>query len=312
MPKTSVRTVEISAEQSGRRLDNYLSGILKNVPKSFIYRIIRRGEVRVNGSRSRPDRKLVARDLIRIPPMTPADNTEPSIGVAKLESISRSIIFENDNILVINKPAGLAVHGGSGLRFGVIDIVRTLRPRDPAIELIHRLDRDTSGCLVFAKDYPSLRFIQQQLISPDSLKTYLALTGGELSVSPTVIDLRLTTTRIGGEKRTVIASDGKHAATEFTTLETVAELSLLRARITTGRTHQIRVHAAATGHPIAGDKKYGDRGLNEALRRQGLRRMFLHAKSIRLRPGPDLEPMTIEAPLPKDLDDFLAKLRCSS
>ena len=310
MPRTGVRTLEITADQSGRRLDNYLCGILKNVPKSFIYKIIRRGEVRVNGSRSRPDRKLAVLDLIRIPPMTAGNNAEPTISNANLESISRCIIFENDDVLVINKPSGLAVHGGSGLRFGVIDIVRNLRPETPAIELVHRLDRDTSGCLVLAKNYPSLRLIQQQLINPASHKTYLVLINGELSVSPTVIDLRLTTTRMGGEKRTVVASDGKHASTELTALETFGDMSLVRAQIATGRTHQIRVHAASTGHPIAGDKKYGDRMLNERLRKRGLHRMFLHAKSITLRPGQDLNPITFEAPLSKELSDFIAKLRC--
>lgn len=312
MPRTSVRTLEVTAEQSGRRLDNYLSGILKNVPKSFIYKIIRRGEVRVNGSRSRPDRKLAVLDLIRIPPMIEGSTAEATISNANLESISRRIIFENDNILVINKPSGLAVHGGSGLRFGVIDIVRNLRPEPPAIELVHRLDRDTSGCLVFTKNYPSLRLIQHQMSSPASRKTYLVLIEGELSVSPTIIDLRLSTKRLGGENRTVVASDGKHASTKLTELETFGDLSLVRAQIATGRTHQIRVHAASAGHAIAGDKRYGDRTLNERLRRRGLHRMFLHANSITLRPGRDLNPITLEAPLPKGLNDFVEKLRCST
>lgn len=312
MPRIGVRTLEISPDQSGRRLDNYLSGILKNVPKSFIYRIIRRGEVRVNGSRSRPDTKLASKDLIRIPPVTESDRTDPVISAAKRTLISQSIVYENAAILVLNKPAGLAVHGGSGLHYGAIDIVRDLRPENPAIELAHRLDRDTSGCLVFAKDYPALRQIQRQMSSPDSDKTYIALLTGEVLKTPQLIDLRLTTTRVGGEKKTIVASDGKHAATEFSTIESIAGMSLSKARISTGRTHQIRVHAAATGHPIAGDKKYGDLALNAHLRKRGLRRMFLHAQSITLRPGDEVQSITIEAPLPGDLSDFLTKLRCNS
>lgn len=309
MAKTPVRTVEISAEQSGRRLDNYLSGVLKTAPKSFIYRIIRRGEVRVNGSRSRPDTRLLEADKVRIPPMLMPDKAERIIAPDKFDLIDRSILFEDDEILVLNKPAGFAVHGGSGLRFGVIDILRALRPQNPNIELAHRLDRDTSGCLVCAKSYPSLRRAQQDLGAEESRKTYLALVVGTLSHSPLPVTLSLRTSQAGGEKRTVVAADGKPAFTEFSLLEAYPHVSLVQARITTGRTHQIRVHAAAIGHVIAGDKKYGDRIFNEQIRQRGLQRMFLHAAAISLRVGSGARRRRIEAPLPSDLDQFLAKLR---
>jgi len=311
MSKTGVRTLEISPEQGGRRLDNYLSSILKNVPKSFIYRIIRRGEVRVNGSRSRPNTKLACKDLIRIPPVAEGDTSDPVISRSIQALVSASIVFENSAILVLNKPPGIAVHSGSGLHYGAIDIVRKLRPEHPAIELAHRLDRDTSGCLVFAKNYPALRRVQTEMANPDSQKTYLALLDGEFSKKPRLIDLNLSATRIGGEKKTIVASDGKHAATEFTLVEHVAGMSLTEARISTGRTHQIRVHAVAAGHPVAGDKKYGDVALNMRLRNRGLRRMFLHAKSITLRPDEAQAPITIEAPIPNDLGNFLSTLRCT-
>jgi 23S rRNA pseudouridine955/2504/2580 synthase len=310
MPKIGVRKIEISPEQSGRRLDNYLTGILKNVPKSFIYRIIRRGEVRVNGSRSRPDTRLKEADIVRIPPLSGTASAEPVIGAARLAAIERAIVFENDAVLVLDKPSGMAVHGGSGLRFGVIDIVRRLRPGDPGIELAHRLDRDTSGCLIFTKDYPTLRLVQRQLSSRDSHKTYLTLLRGELSQPRVEVDLSLATSRAGGEKRTVVADDGKHALTEFTLVETLGGMSLARVTIATGRTHQIRVHAAAIGHPVTGDRKYGDRATNSDLRRLGLHRMFLHAVSITLTPGSGSRKVAIDAPLPADLLQLLRSLRC--
>ncbi len=310
MPRIGARKVEVSPEQSGRRLDNFLSTVLKNVPKSFIYRIIRRGEVRVNGSRSRPDTRLAAADLVRIPPLNDDEGARPVIGAAKRELIAAAVIFENDALLVLNKPSGLAVHAGSGLRFGVRDIVREMRPGDPDIELTHRLDRETSGCLVFAKNYPALRLVQQQLVHGDSRKNYLTLLRGELPQTCTKVELKLAAMRTGGEKQTVVAKDGKHAMTEFTAIETIAGLCLAEARIATGRTHQIRVHAAAIGHPVAGDRKYGDDTVNADLHRYGLRRMFLHAASISLRPAAGMSPITITAPLPPDLTQFLSAIRC--
>ncbi|MFT4581771.1 MAG: 23S rRNA pseudouridine955/2504/2580 synthase [Gammaproteobacteria bacterium] len=310
MSKTGAITHEIGVNENGRRLDNFLTGFLKNVPKSFIYRIIRRGEVRVNGSRSRPHRKLVTADRVRIPPMTIVEQGDQVIGAQKLEQISRSIIFENDSTLVINKPAGFAVHAGSGLLFGVIDIVRRLRPNDPEIELVHRIDRDTSGCLLLAKNYPALRHLQNQIADPSSEKTYLSLLHGELSEPTLDVDLRLSTIRIGGEKKTIPAADGKEAHTCFTTIEKFSGMTLAQARITTGRTHQIRAHAAAIGNPVIGDKKYAAAAQQDMARDLGLRRMFLHASSLTIKTSTDEPAVRIEAPLSSDLEELLRALRC--
>ncbi|HCU89546.1 MAG TPA: hypothetical protein DGR97_06375 [Gammaproteobacteria bacterium] len=312
MTKTSVQTVEVASNQSGRRLDNFLASVLKNVPKSFIYKIIRRGEVRVNGSRARPELKLLANDLVRIPPLMEALASGRVISAARRTLIEDAIIYEDDKILVIDKPAGIAVHRGSGLRYGAIDIVRELRPQCPGIELAHRLDRDTSGCLVFAKDYPTLRQIQMQIQTPDCRKSYVTLLNGVFSATCQLIELRLATSRAEGEKITTVSRTGKPAATKFKTIESFGDLSLVEAQILTGRTHQIRVHGAASGHPVAGDKKYGDPIVNTNLRKRGLRRMFLHARSITLQLGGSFEEITVEAPLPKELEEFLTELRCAN
>jgi len=312
MTKTGVRTLEIASNQSGRRLDNFLTSILKNVPKSFIYKIIRRGEVRVNGSRTRPERKLLENDLVRIPPLMESLPSRRIISTAKRTLVDKAIVYEDNKILVLNKPAGIAVHGGSGLRYGAIDIVRELRPQSPDIELAHRLDRDTSGCLVFAKDYRTLRQIQTQILDPGCRKTYVTLLSGEFPRACQLVELRLATSRAEGEKITIVSKDGKPATTEFKTIETFDDLSLVEVRIFTGRTHQIRVHGAAAGHPIAGDRKYGDSLLNAKLRKRGLHRMFLHAGSITLRLGESLEEITVQAPLPKQLQEFLTELRCAN
>jgi 23S rRNA pseudouridine955/2504/2580 synthase len=306
MAKSPARILLVSSDQNGRRLDNFLTSALDNPPKSFVYRIIRRGEVRVNGGRARPDRKLVTADRIRIPPLLESPSEELLIGREVLEKISQAIVFEDDSMLVLNKPAGFAVHAGSGLRYGVIDAVRRLRPDNPDIELVHRIDRDTSGCLLIAKNYPSLRALQRQLGSPETQKCYLALLGGRLSSATTKVELKLATIQRNGEKRTVVDEAGKTAFTEFRVLRYVAGMSYVEARITTGRTHQIRVHAAAIGHPVAGDKKYADQDFIAETKNLGLNRMFLHAKSLTLAQTQGTAPQTICAPLPTQLNQFLS------
>jgi 23S rRNA pseudouridine955/2504/2580 synthase len=280
MSKQQVRLVEVNQDQAGRRLDNYLAALLKPAPKSFIYRIIRRGEVRVNGGRSRPDRKLEAGDMVRVPPVHIEASGPRPLSEATLALVREAVIYEDAALLIINKPAGMAVHAGTGLQFGVVDVVRHLRPEVPGIELVHRLDRDTSGCLVLAKDYPSLRDLQAQLRSPASHKTYVAVLDGALPEPVVEVDLCLQTTRHGGEKRT-----------------------------TTGRTHQIRVHAAALGHPVIGDKKYAPADLNTRHRNRGCKRMFLHARSIRLRSPAGGERRAVTAPLPRELQRYIETLR---
>ncbi|MGR9091464.1 MAG: RluA family pseudouridine synthase [Gammaproteobacteria bacterium] len=309
MSKQQVRLVEVNQDQAGRRLDNYLAALLKPAPKSFIYRIIRRGEVRVNGGRSRPDRKLEAGDMVRVPPVHIEASGPRPLSEATLALVREAVIYEDAALLIINKPAGMAVHAGTGLQFGVVDVVRHLRPEVPGIELVHRLDRDTSGCLVLAKDYPSLRDLQAQLRSPASHKTYVAVLDGALPEPVVEVDLCLQTTRHGGEKRTEVAADGKTAHTRFTSVETFADACLVEAEITTGRTHQIRVHAAALGHPVIGDKKYAPADLNTRHRNRGCKRMFLHARSIRLRSPAGGERRAVTAPLPRELQRYIETLR---
>ena len=309
MAKTPARILVVSAEQSGRRLDNFLSSVLKTLPKSFIYRIIRRGEVRVNGGRARPHRKLLADDKVRVPPITETDSADLLISRSVADEIARAIIFENDSLIVVNKPSGFAVHAGSGLRYGVIDVIRQLRPDIPDVELVHRIDRETSGCLVIAKDYPSLRMSQKQLNDPTSCKTYRALLHGRLP-SPTMeVNLKLNTVQLNGEKRSVVDENGKRANTEFSLLDYVAGMSYVEAKITTGRTHQIRAHAAAIEHAIVGDKKYTDNHLNIETKTLGLNRMFLHALSVDISLNERAKPVTILAPLAPQLERFLNNLR---
>lgn len=305
MSKQQARLVEVGADQAGRRLDNFLGAILKSAPKSFIYRIIRRGEVRVNGGRARPDRKLEAGDSVRVPPIHAEESGPRPLSDATLALVRDAIIYEDAAMVVINKPAGMAVHAGSGLQFGIVDVVRHLRPAVPGIELVHRIDRDTSGCLVLAKDYPSLRDLQAQLRSPASHKTYVAMLDGALLEPQLDVDLCLQTTRHGGEKRTTVAADGKTAHTRFTVIETFADTCLVEAEITTGRTHQIRVHAAAIAHPVIGDRKYASADLNSRHRDRGCKRLFLHARSIRLRSPAGGSRRAVTAPLPVELQRYI-------
>lgn len=310
MSKRTVQFVEVGHDQNGRRLDNFLTSLLGNLPKSFIYKIIRRGEVRVNGARAKPDSKLRAADVVRVPPMRVAESGPLELSEAKLQLIRDAVLYEDEAMLLINKPAGLAVHAGSGLRFGVIDLVRAMRPDTGGIELVHRLDRDTSGCLIFAKRYPGLRQLQAQLGSPGSHKTYLALLEGHLPLPTQEVDLRLRTTRYGGEKRTEVDPDGKTAFTRFSVLEEFPGFTLAEVEITSGRTHQIRVHAAAVGHPVAGDKKYGDITSAAEHRARGLKRMFLHAASVTLRSPARDRAQKFSAALPADLARYLERARC--
>lgn len=309
MSKQQARLVEVSEDQSGRRLDNFLGAILKSAPKSFIYRIIRRGEVRVNGGRARPDRKLVAGDSVRVPPVHAEESGPRPLSEATLALVNEAIIYEDSALLILNKPAGMAVHAGTGLQFGIVDVVRALRPAAPGIELVHRLDRDTSGCLVLAKDYPSLRELQSQLRSPSSHKTYLAILDGVLPEPQTEVDLCLQTTRHGGEKRTEVAAGGKSAHTRFKVVETFADTCLVEVEITTGRTHQIRVHAAALGHPVIGDKKYAPTELNSRHRERGCKRMCLHARSLQLRSPAGGARRAVTAPMPRELQHYIETLR---
>ncbi|HEX5514199.1 MAG TPA: 23S rRNA pseudouridine(955/2504/2580) synthase RluC [Gammaproteobacteria bacterium] len=305
-----VRRIRIDAEQAGQRVDNFLLRELKGVPKSRIYRLLRKGEVRVNGGRSSPEYKLVAGDEVRVPPVRVGEESEampPSQGL--LAQLEAAIFYEDAGLLALNKPPGIAVHGGSGVRHGVIEGLRALRPTAPFLELVHRLDRDTSGLLLIAKRRSRLRQLHEQLRSGEVEKHYIALLAGRLPRGPVPVEAPLDRFQLqGGERMVQVAADGKHARTVFRATERFPGATLVDARIDTGRTHQIRVHALHLGHPVIGDDKYGDREVNKAFRELGVRRLFLHAHSLVL-PQQDAEPLTLTAPLFKDLDDVLARLR---
>jgi len=303
-PSNSVKMVEISSDQAGQRLDNYLLAQLKGVPKSHIYRLLRSGQVRVNKGRKKPDYRIQAGDNIRIPPVRLAARDEIAVPDSVLDLLKDARLFENSDLLVLNKPAGLAVHGGSELKFGIIEAIRKIYP-DQFIELVHRLDRDTSGCLVLAKNRKTLNILHQALRNEgiNSVeKTYLALLAGLWQQGDKTIDLPMHKIRRGGEHMVEISDDGQPAVSHFKLVQHYRNSSLMQITIDTGRTHQIRVHAAAAGHPVAGDKKYGDAGFNREMKKHGLQRLFLHASHIVLPLG---EGISVHAPLSEDLSQLL-------
>lgn len=312
MPATGVRRVRAGATGDGQRLDNFLLRTLAGVPKSRVYRLLRRGEVRVNGKRKGPEYRLAADDEVRLPPVrleTPARTPRPAPDRLQA-TVQAAIIHEDARVLVLNKPPGLAVHGGSGLAFGAIEALRALRPEEP-LELAHRLDRDTSGCLLIARTRPALRMLHALMREGRVEKHYAALVAGRWRLGRKTIDAPvLTRQRQGGERVVRVHAGGKLAISEFAPRESFGALAtLMDVAIGTGRTHQIRVHAAFAGHPVAGDEKYGDRAANAALAGLGLRRMFLHAASVAFT-WPDTGiPFRAAAPLPEDLAALLTTLR---
>lgn len=281
--KVSFFTVtEISG--AGQRIDNYLVKKLKNIPKSKVYSILRKGEVRVNKGRIKPSYKLQLDDIVRVPPLS---YTEPANIVLTPTSFARtgfdlekSIIYEDNNLLILNKPSGLAVHGGSGLSFGVIEMVRTLRPNDTGLELIHRIDRDTSGCIMLAKSPTMLRAMHELFKTNKIQKTYHALVKGYANDNFIVREPLKKFTLESGERLVHVHPEGQAAETKFNVLTRYQGATLLQAQPVTGRTHQIRVHTAVRGLPIIGDQKYGDKAYNQAMRRLGLKRLYLHAREL--------------------------------
>ncbi len=308
--KSGVSYVEITADQSGRRIDNYLLSYLKDIPKTRIYKMLRKGEVRVNRSRVKQDYKLQKQDVVRIPPVYQSgqDKRRPEPSPSLQGLIYRHIIHEDENLLVINKPPGLAVHSGTNDAFGLIEILRAMRPDDSFLELVHRLDKSTSGCLMIARNHQLLRDLHELLKQNRVSKTYQALLKGKISRSQ-VVDLPLSRRAGGhGKKHIQINESGKPSISRFTPVKVFSGATLARVEIDTGRTHQIRVHAASIGHPVAGDKKYGDSEFNRSLRKQGLKRMFLHADTLSLELPYTRERVSFRAPLPADLQTLLVKI----
>jgi 23S rRNA pseudouridine955/2504/2580 synthase len=282
----TMNKLTISEEQAGQRIDNFLFSYLKSIPRSRIYSMIRKGELRINGRRVKPLYKLKIGDNVRLPPLSNAQNSEkmrPRTPGSKLtQLLLASIIFEDQRIIVINKPAGIASHGGSGISFGVIEILRHAREDLKSLSLVHRLDRDTSGCLMLAKRRSALRELHRLMVAGKIIKKYLLVVRGEWLGRERLVDLPLSKNHLQSGERMVLVDhvDGKEALTLFRPVTISPTLSLLEAELKTGRTHQIRVHAAQLGCPIAGDQKYGDSQFNEQLKRQGINRLMLHAHSV--------------------------------
>lgn len=305
-----VRLLTIEAEHEGQRIDNFLKTQLKGVPKSLIYRILRKGEVRVNKKRIKPEYKLCPGDEVRVPPVRVAEKNElPSANLGSIQRLESQILFEDDAMIVLNKPSGMAVHGGSGLSFGVIEGLRALRPDARFLELVHRLDRDTSGVLLVAKKRSALRSLHEQLRIKTMRKQYLALVRGQWQPHVKVVNAPLRKNDLqSGERVVRVSSDGKPSETRFRIARQFAEATLVECSPITGRTHQIRVHTQHAGHPIACDDKYGEAAFDEKMRSQGLKRLFLHAWKLSFTHPVDGREMQVEAPLAPELDNFLNKL----
>jgi len=306
-----VRQITVEAGYEGQRLDNFLLAQLKGVPKSRVYRIVRKGEVRVNKGRAKVSYRLKQGDVVRVPPVRMAEKVAPMRPSDRiLDVLEESIIYQDKRLLILNKPSGLAVHGGSGLKFGVIEAVRSMRPKEQQLELVHRLDRDTSGCLMIARRRSALRTLHELLRTNGVDKHYLALVAGRWNRDRETIDAPLSKNRLqGGERVVRIDPEGKKALTRFRVLERFADATLVEAELMTGRTHQLRVHLAHFGTPILGDEKYGNDSANRNMKKQGLKRLFLHAKSLSFNWTEEVGRLKVEAPLETALEQLLAKLR---
>ncbi|TLX46617.1 23S rRNA pseudouridine(955/2504/2580) synthase RluC [Pseudoalteromonas phenolica] len=307
-----VSFVTVTEDQQGQRIDNFLVAHLKGVPKSAIYKILRKGEVRVNKKRVKPVYKLQMDDLIRIPPIKVAEREEfvPK-NLDKISALEDAILFEDQYLIVINKPSGMAVHGGSGLSYGLIEALRVLRPQEKNLELVHRLDRDTSGCLLISKKRSILKGLHEQLREKTMEKNYWALVVGEWAakIKNVTEPLRKNTLQSGERVVRVDEEQGKASHTRFRVLERFAGCTLVQASPVTGRTHQIRVHTQCKGHPIACDDKYGDQVFDSRMREMGLSRLFLHAHDLRFLHPKHETTMHVEAPLDKALNNALKTLR---
>ena len=315
--KDSVSLITVAEHEAGQRLDNYLIKILKGVPKSHIHRIIRAGEVRLNKKRCKPDSRIQTGDLLRIPPVRTAEKQRSSENRAQaVPAREFTIIYEDDALLVIDKPAGIAVHGGSGVSFGVIEQIRRARPEARYLELVHRLDKDTSGLLMIAKKRSALVKLHEAIRNDHPKKIYLALCVGRLPNDRFHVKLPLFKyTGAQGEKMVRVSEDGQSAHTIFRVLNRFSDdllhqvglshLTLVQATLKTGRTHQIRVHLQSQHCPIAGDERYGDYQANKRLQKLGLKRMFLHAAELHLDHPLTGEKLILKAPLPQDLAQFV-------
>ena len=305
--RTQVRKIRIDGEQAGQRIDNFLRRQLPGVPKGRLYRLLRRGEVRVNGGRIRAEYKLQEGDEVRVPPVQiRSESSPPSAGLTA--KLAGRVLFEDKKLLVIDKPSGLAVHGGSGLSHGVVELLRHARPELKDLSLAHRLDRETSGCLVLTKRRSALRQLHARFRDGEVEKNYLGLAIGDWQLGEQLIDRPLLVThRKDGERHVIVSNEGKAAKTRVQLSRTYGKYSLLQCAPLTGRTHQIRVHLEHMDHPLAGDERYGDSAANRVAKKLGLRRLFLHAQSIAF-PDEHGNELHFTAPLADDLEQFLLRL----
>jgi 23S rRNA pseudouridine955/2504/2580 synthase len=305
--RPKVQWIEVTEENSGQRLDNFLLARLKGVPKSRIYRIVRKGEVRINKGRCQPKQRLVTGDIVRIPPVRVAQREKHNFVPPRLEiHLRQNILFEDESMLIINKPSGFAVHGGTGINTGIIEALRSMRPEAKFLELVHRLDKDTSGCLIIAKKRTSLTYLHELFRTNQVNKTYLALLSGLWQRKKLLVTEPLQKNiQKGGERMVVVSQSGKTAETFFRRLQKLEHATLVEASPKTGRTHQIRVHAAWMGHPIVGDDRYGNMETNGLFKSKGYKRLMLHAEKLEMKHPETEQVMSITAPIPDDFNDFL-------
>lgn len=302
-----VQFVEVTETRAGQRIDNFLLTLEKGIPKSRIYRALRKGEVRVNKGRIKPTYKIQVGDIIRIPPLRVSEKTKPSFVSDSLKQILlENVLYEDDVMMVINKPSGLAVHAGSEIQMGLIEALRIIKAEENMLELVHRLDRDTSGCLMIAKSREALLNLQQQMQADEMDKRYLTLLKGQLSAHEQIVEQPLLKNNLdAGERMVIVHPDGKKSKTLFINQQIFDHAQLVEVKLFTGRTHQIRVHSAWMGHPVAGDEKYGDREFNKTLKKQGLRRLFLHAWQLGIKHPISHQPLSFTSPLPDDLKKLI-------
>lgn len=304
--KTQVKQLIINSEQQGRRIDNFLVSYFKTLPKSRVYQMIRKGEVRVNKGRIKADYKLQLDDTVRIPPVTLNQTAPQAVSDDKQSRLINQIIHEDDGILVLNKPAGVAVHSGSKVAHGVIEILREARKDLSFLELVHRLDKPTSGCLLLAKSMSVLRALNEAIVNHEVEKHYLALLAGEMQQKTQRVEMQLQKNQLrSGERMVRVDEEGKESVSVFHRKKIINGSTLVKVELHTGRTHQIRVHAEQIGHPIIGDEKYGEKNINQQFRKQGIKRLCLHAETLRFVHPLTKETIEITAPLDNDLNNFI-------
>jgi 23S rRNA pseudouridine955/2504/2580 synthase len=304
--KNSVRHVEVIKERDAQRLDNFLITQLKGVPKSAVYRLIRTGQVRVNGKRCKPHSKLFEGDKVRIPPVHTREEGSVIISDAVIQQITEATLYADDNYIVVNKPSGMAVHSGSNLPWGLIDVVQQSHKKE-YIELAHRIDRETSGCVILARSGQALKHVSEQFRNGSLSKRYLCLMEGQLKPGKSIVDVPLLKLSTEAGNKMEVNSSGKSALTHFQLLESFADASYVEAELFTGRTHQIRVHAAHLNHPLACDDRYGNRKTRKVWKKRGLKRLFLHAHQLEFE-SISGSKISVEAPLPETLRKVLDTL----